>query len=113
MTSLWININPKHSFHGDHIHPKAHLSGVFYLQCPKESGDIIFKDPKAVSFMFPASYTEITGENAIEFRCPPKEGGLLLFPSWLSHSVGQNISDEERVSMSFNLFQMTRPSVPT
>ncbi len=30
-------------------------------------------------------------------------GTLLLFPSWLAHSVDANSSDEIRISISFNV----------
>jgi len=26
-----------------------------------------------------------------------------MFPSWLEHSVGQNLSDDLRISLSFNI----------
>ena len=31
-----------------------------------------------------------------------QEGDLVLFPSHLSHLVPSNLSDEERISLSFN-----------
>ena len=34
---------------------------------------------------------------------PVKEGRLVLFPAWLNHSVPVNVSDAERVSISFNI----------
>ena len=34
---------------------------------------------------------------------PPKEGRLVLFPSWVSHGVRENHTDEDRISISFNL----------
>jgi len=33
----------------------------------------------------------------------PVEGGLVLFPSYLDHSVNPNLSSEERIVISFNL----------
>ena len=33
----------------------------------------------------------------------PEEGKLLLFPSWLDHEVDQNLSQEKRISISFNI----------
>ena len=33
----------------------------------------------------------------------PKEGALVLFPSYLDHSVNENLSKEERVVISFNI----------
>ena len=34
---------------------------------------------------------------------PPQEGRLILFPAWLSHGVRENETDEDRISISFNL----------
>jgi hypothetical protein len=34
---------------------------------------------------------------------------MLLFPSWLDHGVEPNLSDEERVCLSFNLGVGPRP----
>ena len=37
------------------------------------------------------------------FRIGPKERLLVLFPSYLYHSVDQNLSKEERIIISFNI----------
>ena len=36
-------------------------------------------------------------------RIKPEEGNLLLFPSYLHHSVEENLSDEDRIVISFNI----------
>ena len=33
----------------------------------------------------------------------PSEGDLLIFPSYLHHSVEENMSEEERIVISFNI----------
>ena len=33
----------------------------------------------------------------------PTEGGLVIFPSYLDHSVNENLSNEERIVISFNI----------
>ena len=33
----------------------------------------------------------------------PKNNLLLLFPSWLEHDVEENKSDDERISIAFNI----------
>ena len=33
----------------------------------------------------------------------PVEGALVLFPSYLDHSVNENISNDERIVISFNV----------
>ena len=32
-----------------------------------------------------------------------EEGSLLMFPGWLEHGVTQNLSNEDRIVISFNL----------
>tara|TARA_Y100000746_G_C15417425_1_gene412840 strand:- start:1030 stop:1185 length:156 start_codon:yes stop_codon:yes gene_type:complete len=32
----------------------------------------------------------------------PKENMLVVFPAWLPHALEINLSDEERISLSFN-----------
>ena len=32
-----------------------------------------------------------------------KEGKMIIFPSHLEHSVNENLSDQDRISVSFNL----------
>ena len=46
---------------------------------------------------------ELTAENTDQVVVRVRDGTLLLFPSWLEHSVDANRSDEERISISFNL----------
>ena len=34
---------------------------------------------------------------------PPIEGRMLIFPSHLEHDVRENLSNEDRISVSFNI----------
>lgn len=66
------------------------LSGVYYLQVPKDSGDIVFQWP-------------INKYNQYKrWWFKPKAGDLLLFPSTLDHFVSKNIALEKRIAISFN-----------
>lgn len=47
--------------------------------------------------------TALTSGNADQAVLKVKTGELLLFPSWLQHSVPANRSDRTRISTSFNL----------
>ena len=38
----------------------------------------------------------------LDWGIPPEENKILLFPSWLPHYVDDNLSDEDRISISFN-----------
>jgi uncharacterized protein (TIGR02466 family) len=103
MSSLWININSANSYHGLHMHPLSVVSGTFYLQVPKDSGSIKFEDPRSGLYMAappPKPKTKIENQRHIEVKS--KAGEVVLFESWLRHEVTQNLSSEDRVSVSFN-----------
>ena len=46
---------------------------------------------------------ELTAGNTDQVVVKVHDGTLLMFPSYLEHSVDANTSDEERVSVSFNV----------
>lgn len=104
--NLWINVNnSKQSYNKQHIHANSTISGVYYVKCNNNSGKICFtRDPKEEYII------ETTGEivegnkfNYSVAKYSPKEGHLLLFPSWLPHYVENNEDDEERISIAFNV----------
>ena len=105
MNTLWANINPKYSFHAEHLHPYSHISGVFYVACEPGSPVISFKDPRPARWMMPPVADGNRAENTFHARVVPEPGKLLMFPSWLEHGVAQNQDKNERMSMSFN-FEM-------
>jgi uncharacterized protein (TIGR02466 family) len=41
--------------------------------------------------------------NSSVHTIPPEVGKLIIFPSWLDHGVNPNLSDTDRISMSFNI----------
>tara|TARA_B110000977_G_C11087490_1_gene495303 strand:+ start:1038 stop:1598 length:561 start_codon:yes stop_codon:yes gene_type:complete len=92
--SMWASVNNKHSFNYQHTH-EGYLSGVFYLQVPKDSGRLIFTNPAVRSESHP-----IRQKN---YPIIPQELACIVFPSWLEHYVEPNMSDEARVSISFNI----------
>ena len=105
MSTLWGNINPKFSFHAEHLHPYSHISGVFYVRCEPGSPAISFKDPRMARWMMPPAADGNRAENTFHAKVAPEPGKLLMFPAWLEHGVAQNQTEEERISMSFN-FEM-------
>ena len=46
---------------------------------------------------------ELTAENTDQVVVRVKNGTLLMFPSYLEHSVDANMSKDERISISFNI----------
>lgn len=100
VTGAWSNIESPGDFVRVHMHPWSVFSGVYYLQCDDQSGDIFLIDPRpgAGALYWPTS--EVAERGAINFR--PRPGMLLLFPSWLEHYTDPNRSEGERVCISFN-----------
>ena len=51
----------------------------------------------------PAPVVELTAENTDQVVVRVTNGTLLMFPSYLEHSVDTNVSGGERISISFNI----------
>jgi uncharacterized protein (TIGR02466 family) len=99
MTDCWVNIMPRQTAHGLHLHPLSALSGVYYVKTPKGCPGLKFEDPRLERFM--AAPPRLAGSRPWVV-IPARSGGLLLFESWLRHEVAANAATGERVSVSFN-----------
>jgi len=104
MVYSWCNINPKGASNSRHLHADSNifLSGVYYVKVPKYSGQIRFWDPRG-----PLVHVQKDHEyfnDGMDFHFIDPEPGLLIyFPSWLEHDVTVNDSDEDRISIAFNI----------
>ena len=97
----WFNINRKFNFNWSHNHPGFFFSAVLYVKSPLDSGNIIFERPDNASDWIPV---EVFNEkSASALIVTPKVNNLLIFPSYLKHKVEQNLSDEDRISIAFNV----------
>ena len=103
----WVNINSPGSLNVQHSHPGCDLSGVLWVKCPDKSGNIFFHSPSCFeTFQEIESYTEDFKNNNNYYHAywfPPIEGRMLIFPSHLQHEVKKNLSNEDRISASFNI----------
>ena len=101
--SIWAIINEKGASNERHHHGNSALSAAYYVRAPKDCGDIVFYDPRpAPVFSHPiAKKPNIL--NATVNSITPDEGLLVLFPSYLDHSVKPNLSSNQRIVISFNV----------
>lgn len=99
----WAVVNKKYSSNLIHSHPNSFLSATYYVKTPRDCGNIFFVDPRETNHVYIPPYTEATAWNKQSIEIEPREGLLVIFPSWLKHGVRPNKSDEERVVMSFNV----------
>ena len=106
----WININRKGDFNREHVHPDCHWSGVYYVKTHANCGELRFHNPIAASSMVKSGHLlNLTSSNIKtsfflnSIPLDPYEGSILIFPSWLFHSVDPNRSNYDRISISFNI----------
>jgi len=106
LNNFWFNVNHRGNYNNIHNHQYGIISGVLYIQIPNgDCGGITFKrkDDELQYYLPPHTpekeYNILTSS---QFTIQPKEGNLILFPSWLQHRVEPSHSDNARVSMSFN-----------
>ena len=98
---LWVNVNKKGDWNVIHQHGTFHLAGTYYVKVPKNSGNIVFRDPRpsAISNLFMVNRFdkgELKNVNLME-------GLLMIWPSYLDHFVEPSQTDEERISISFDI----------
>jgi len=100
----WVNINKKGDSNKRHFHYATNLflSGVYYVKVPENSGRIRFYDPRGPFVRDAPDTVHFFGKNEYNFVVP-QEGMVLFFPTWLEHDVEENETDEDRVSVSFNI----------
>ena len=103
----WININKPGDYNIKHNHPASDLAGVLWLKCPKDCGNIVFENPTSFqSYNEMNSYIDdFKNQNNLyhSYYFNPTEGRILVFPAHLNHRVQENKSNEDRISVSFNI----------
>jgi uncharacterized protein (TIGR02466 family) len=112
VSSSWANINDsKNCINVEHIHGDT-FSGVFYVDAPNGSGKLYLKNP-GINSMWAGcdlcqNKNQYTGE---VIKITPVEGNIMLWPSYLPHSVEPNNHDKERISIAFNIVVLPKNSV--
>lgn len=103
ITGCWANINPVGAAHKEHQHPNNFLSGVYYVKAGEGGNRIEFADPRPQAHFLMPQVKLNNGYNSGKTMITIQPGVIVLFPSWLRHSVPANHSQEERISIAFNL----------
>ena len=103
ITGMWSIINPANASNSRHIHSNNFISAAYYIKAPDKCGDIVFHDPRSANVIRSPKISNINKMNSTTFSVKPQNGLLVLFPSYLHHSVNINESEEERIVLSFNI----------
>ena len=100
----WVNINRRGDSNVRHNHfgRGIFMSGIYYVKTPENSGNIRFYDPRGSMHMALEDYDYYYGVADYQYVIP-EPGLCLFFPNWLDHAVEENESDEDRISIAFNV----------
>jgi len=105
--NMWININRKGDYNAIHNHPLSLISGVLWIKIPENCGSLLFQSPQAFTqyLLLESVESKVAKEQNYysNYKFNPREGTMILFPSDLMHGVEPNESDEDRISIAFNL----------
>lgn len=99
-----------------HSHAQSHISLVYYLKKPTESGGIRFTMLRAPNELAPNLFeprmgvfrTENTPINSNHVDLDVEEGQILIFPSSALHQTVESESDETRISISADIVLMLK-----
>lgn len=96
----WLSINEPSGNMRIHSHGRADLIAIFHVSLPKNSGELqlVRNDGSSYGNL----YKNKPNENVINIKSSP--GRLYIIPGHIWHLVTTNDSEEDRISVSFNLF---------
>ena len=99
ITQGWFTRTKKGKYAHLHDHGASDISGVYYLKSNGNDGNLYFIHPlKQLSSNY--IFNTIT---SVDQEMPLNQGQLALWPSTLWHGTATNTTDNERISVSFNI----------
>ena len=110
----WVSYKMPNQLHTIHTHPNSLISGVFYYgEYDSDIPAIKFHRPifsNSVSYLSPKYQADRRKSQYAwdTFSVNPSEGLLILFPSYVAHSVPLNTSNKVRKSLAFNIMSKGR-----
>ena len=102
ITECWVNVYGQGDAQEAHIHQNSAISGIYYVAAPEGCGELIFHSPLS-DIMYNPPTRETNDVNTPMIALQPTAGEMILFRSWLRHSVKPTRGKEERISIAFNL----------
>lgn len=97
----WMNINKNSHYNVLHNHGRADLIGVYYIAAPENSGNLVLVRNDGASY---SNLYKNRDDQNLSFRIPTQIGRLYIIPGHVWHYVRTNESQEDRISVSFNIY---------
>lgn len=100
----WAVLMNEGDYNAPHVHPEAHISGVYYVQVPEairqpdepSGGCLTFYDPRPGAEMYQIR------SRRMQHNLAPQSGDIVVFPSYHRHAVFPYHGPGERISIAFN-----------
>lgn len=96
----WINIADIDDQHGHHCHPGYAISGCYYFRVNEQQGSLCFNNPNPAMMFCQFPQGALCSQTV---DIVPDDGDIVLFPSWLLHSTRKNQTQDQRISVAFNI----------
>ena len=106
LRNSWMNIQSKNKSHEWHCHPGYTIAGVYYMRVSADQGGIQFQNP---NIMMQWCHFPEGPRSSQSIEIIPKDGDIVLFPAWLMHNTMPNTTDEDRISVAFNIDLIVPP----
>jgi uncharacterized protein (TIGR02466 family) len=106
LRNSWMNIQSKNKSHSWHCHPGYTIAGVYYMRVSADQGGIQFQNP---NIMMQWCHFPEGPRTPQSIEIIPKDGDIILFPAWLMHNTMPNTTDEDRISVAFNIDLIVPP----
>lgn len=102
VTQSWLNFTRENEFHHRHMHYNSFLSGVLYIDVDQNNDKILFHNESRSLLHLPPK--EHNPFNCESWTFDLKPGMIIIFPSYLYHSVQTKLGTNVRTSLAFNSF---------
>ncbi len=105
IAGAWANVNHHGHYNDGHVHPDCDWSCVYYAQSGEpepgwdRNGKFDLRDPRIM-----AQASKLAGYGfSRSLLIDPEPGKMILFPSWMEHSVHPFYGTGERISIAANI----------
>lgn len=87
-----------------HVHKVSHFSGLYYLTDQQGSETVFHLEDPVYEFLHPLYGSHVIKENKMTYVSKAEQGKLLIWPSFIKHSVNIHREKNVRYSLAFNAF---------
>ena len=102
ITECWGTVSHKFQKHHRHTHPNSILSGIVYLTDSDAATEFYLDNP--FNWAHDVIHTAKDGFSKVQVKVTPSAGKVIIFPSNLEHGTAANLSNDKRITLSFNTF---------